>query len=331
MDKILITGGLGYIGSVACSELLASGYSVYCLDNFLNSSKNVINKIRKKNFQFIECDINDFQEVETVFEKYEFNAVIHLAAIVGDPACKENSNLAIKTNWDASKNLIECAIRCKVKKFIFASTCSNYGKMDSSDAILNEEAKLSPLSLYAELKVRFEQFILDELNRSSSIIPTILRFGTVYGLSPRMRFDLTINEFCKELYLGRELTVFGEQFWRPYCHVEDFSNAFRLILESPENKVAYNVFNVGCSSENYTKKMIIDEISNIMNDCKIKYILQQDDPRDYRVDFTKIKKTLGFKISKKVPLGINEIISALKDGQFSDCDSQKYYNIDVNK
>ena len=264
------------------------------------------------------------------FKNNKFDAVIHLAAIVGDPACKESPDLAIETNWKASKNLIGCAIKYNVKRFLFASTCSNYGKMEKSDEKLNEDSELSPLSLYAELKVKFEKYILEDLRNNSSIVPTILRFSTVYGLSPRMRFDLTINEFCKELFLGRELVVFGQQFWRPYCHVKDFSRAFELILESPSDEVGFNVYNVGSSYENYTKQMIIDEISKVISGVKIKYIQQQDDPRDYRVDFSKIKNSLGFKVSKTVPEGIKEIVNTFRDGFFTDCDDQKYYNIKKN-
>ena len=151
------------------------------------------------------------------YKKNKFDAVVHLAAIVGDPACKINSNLAIETNWESGgKWLLD---RCKelgIMKFIFASTCSNYGKMDDQDAYVDEKSVLAPVSLYAELKVKFENYMLNEMSKVEGFVPT-LRFSTVYGLSRRMRFDLTVNEFTKDLVLGKELTVFGEQFWRPYC------------------------------------------------------------------------------------------------------------------
>ena len=183
-----------------------------------------------------------------------------MAAIVGDPACKLYSDLATKTNWDSSKHLIDKAQSTGVSKFIFASTCSNYGKMKDPKAFVDENSKLAPISLYAELKVKFENYLLKEMRRRDEFSPTSLRFSTVYGLSPRMRFDLTVNEFTKELALGKELVIFGKQFWRPYCHVKDFANAFITVLEAPENKVAFNVFNVGDTNENYTKQMIVEEI-----------------------------------------------------------------------
>ena len=142
-----------------------------------------------------------------------------------------------------------------------------------------------------------------------------------------MRFDLTVNEFTKELALERELLVFGEQFWRPYCHVKDFAKAFITVLESPYSKVSYNVYNVGDTSENYTKKMIVDEIKKILPNSKIKYVIKNDDPRDYRVNCDKIKKELDFQISMRVADGIREIVHIIQENLIQDLDNQKYYNI----
>ena len=169
--------------------------------------------------------------------------------------------------------------------------------------------------------------MLNEIKKDDNFSPTSLRFSTVYGISPRMRFDLTINEFTKDLALGKELVVFGEQFWRPYCHVKDFSNAFITILNSPKQKVAYNVFNVGDTKENYTKQMIINEIKKFLPASKIKYVKKIDDPRDYRVNCDKIKKELGFKISMTVPDGIKEIKKIIQENLIKDPEDQKYYNI----
>ena len=165
------------------------------------------------------------------------------------------------------------------------------------------------------------------MKRDIRFSPTSLRFSTVYGLSPRMRFDLTVNEFTKDLALGKELVIFGEQFWRPYCHVKDFSNAFITILNSPNEKVAYNVFNVGDTKENYTKQMLVNEIKKVLPNSKIKYVVKNDDPRDYRVNCDKIKKELGFKISMTVPDGIMEIKQVIQKNLIKDPEDQKYYNI----
>ena len=327
MKNILVTGGAGYVGSGLLRELLLKGYNVTCIDNLLFGGESLLDIWHNKNFTFYNCNINDSEKLNEIFSKNNFYGVIHLAAIVGDPACKLYSDLATKTNWTSSKWLIEKSKDSGVSKFIFASTCSNYGKMDDPKAYVDENSKLAPVSLYAELKVKFEKYMLDEMKKLDGFSPTSLRFSTVYGLSPRMRFDLTVNEFTKDLALDRELVIFGEQFWRPYCHVKDFSNAFITVLRSPAEKVAYNVFNVGDTNENYTKQMLIDEIKKVLPDSKIKYIEKNDDPRDYRVNSDKIKRELGFEISMRVPDGILEVKRMIQEGVIQDPEDQRYYNI----
>ena len=327
MEHVLVTGGAGYVGSGLLRELLSQGYYVTCVDNLSFGGESLLDIWHNENFTFIKCDVNDWDKFNNIFTENNFDSVIHLAAIVGDPACKLHSDLARKTNWDSSKWLLDKCKEVGISKFIFASTCSNYGKMDDPDSYVDEESKLAPVSLYAELKVKFEDYMLNEMIKSDNFAPTSLRFSTVYGLSPRMRFDLTVNEFTKDLAMGRELVIFGEQFWRPYCHVKDFSNAFITVLKAPIEKVAYNVFNVGDTSENYTKQMLIDEIKKILPESRIKYVEKNDDPRDYRVNSDKIKKELGFKITMRVSDGIKEINRMIEEGVIKDPENQKYYNI----
>jgi len=163
-------------------------------------------------------------------------------------------------------------------------------------------------------------------NKSNICKPTILRFSTVYGLSLRPRFDLTVNEFTKELAMNRELVVFGEQFWRPYCHVVDLARSVIKVIEADEQNVAFDVFNVGDTDENYQKQMIINEIVKKIPESKVKYVSKNEDPRDYRVNFDKIKIKLGFTITKKVPDGIDQIIKVIKDGFIINPDDPKYKN-----
>ncbi len=331
MKNILVTGGAGYVGSGLLRELLSKGYHVTCIDNLMFGGESLLDIWHNENFTFINCDINNSEKLDIIFSKNNFYGVVHLAAIVGDPACKLYSDLATKTNWESSKWLVEKSKSSGVSKFIFASTCSNYGKMENSDAYVDENSNLAPVSLYAELKVKFEKYLLYEMKKNAGFSVTSLRFSTVYGLSPRMRFDLTVNEFTKDLTLGKELVIFGEQFWRPYCHVKDFSNAFLTVLNSPSEKVAYNVFNVGDTKENYTKQMLVDEIKKLLPESKIKYIAKNDDPRDYRVNCDKIKKELGFKITMTVPDGIREIKRVIQENLIKDPENQKYYNIPHDK
>ena len=327
MEHVLVTGGAGYVGSGLLRELLSEDYYVTCVDKLMFGGESLLDIWHNKNFTFIKCDVNDWDSFNKILSDNNFDAVIHLAAIVGDPACKMHSDLANKTNWDSSKWLIDKCKEIGISKFLFASTCSNYGKMDDPESYLDEDSKLAPVSLYAELKVKFEQYMLNEMTKSDEFVPTSLRFSTVYGLSPRMRFDLTVNEFTKDLALDRELVIFGEQFWRPYCHVKDFSNAFITVLKSPTEKVAYNVFNVGDTQENYTKQMLIDEIKKVLPESKIKYVEKNEDPRDYRVNSDKIKRELGFEITMRVSDGIKEVKRMVQEGVVQDPEDQKYYNI----
>jgi len=327
VEHVLVTGGAGYVGSGLLRELLSEDYYVTCVDKLMFGGESLLDIWHNNNFTFIKCDVNDWDSFNKILSDNNFDAVIHLAAIVGDPACKLHSDLANKTNWDSSKWLIDKCKEIGISKFLFASTCSNYGKMDDPESYVDEDSKLAPVSLYAELKVKFEQYMLNEMTKSDEFVPTSLRFSTVYGLSPRMRFDLTVNEFTKDLALGRELVIFGEQFWRPYCHVKDFSNAFITVLKSPTEKVAYNVFNVGDTQENYTKQMLIDEIKKVLPESKIKYVDKNEDPRDYRVNSDKIKRELGFEITMRVSDGIKEVKRMVQEGVIQDPEDQRYYNI----
>jgi len=327
VKTILVTGGAGYVGSPFVGLLLSNNYNVVVVDNLSFGGDSLLNIWHHPNFKFVKGNIASLDFIETVFKDNNIEAVVHLAAIVGDPACAKQPELTRKVNWEASINLLDLSVKNGVKRFIFASTCSNYGKMSNSNGYVKETSPLAPVSLYAKLKVKFEDVILNEMKKKDDFCPTSLRFSTVFGISPRMRFDLTVNEFTKELALGRELEVFGEQFWRPYCHVYDFARVMMLVLNSDREKVAYNVFNVGDTNENYQKQMIVDEIKMLIPKAKIKYVHKDEDPRDYRVSFEKIKNELGFTISRTVKDGIKEIKHIIENNILRFPDDPKYSNI----
>ena len=322
-QTILVTGGAGYIGSVLTRQFLEKGFTVRVLDSLMYGGEPIVDLFNYPNFQFIKGDVRTEADVRRAVEGID--CIAHLAAIVGDPACAQDQDLTRTTNLDGSRLLYQLANEAGVQKFVFASTCSNYGKMENPDEYANEDSKLAPVSLYAETKVATEQFLLSQ-PKSNACKPTCLRFSTVYGLSLRPRFDLTVNEFAKELALGRELTVFGEQFWRPYCHVFDLARSVVSVIEAPEEKVAFEVYNVGDTSENYQKKMIVDEVRKVLPDSKITYVSKTEDPRDYKVSFDKIRNKLGFKLKFTVPDGVRQIKRVLDDGFILNPDDQKYRN-----
>ena len=322
--KVLVTGGAGYIGSVLVRQLLKKGFNVRVIDSLKFGGEALYDVMMNPSFEFIKGDVRNEKDVEKALDGVD--AIVHLAAIVGDPACKKFSEEANETNWAGSVNLFEKAEKAGIKRFVFASTCSNYGKMSNPDEFVTETSELRPVSLYAELKVKFEKYLLEE-RKDTKMSSTALRFSTVYGFSPRIRFDLTVNEFTRNAAINGEQEIWGQQFWRPYCHVEDLARSVVLVLESPIEKVKGNVFNVGSTEENYNKGMIIKEVCKVVPNVKVNYVDSSEDPRDYRVNFDKIKNTLGYTITKTVPEGVKEIYILIKSGIITDSFHQKFRNI----
>jgi nucleoside-diphosphate-sugar epimerase len=323
-ERVLVTGGAGYIGSVLTRILLSKGYKVRVIDNLSFGGESLIDIFLNPNFEFVKGDIRNEQGVLCALNGV--NSVCHLAAIVGDPACRMFSEDARKINWDASVKLFELCEKNAINKFVFASTCSNYGKTkDENKYYIDEDSELCPVSLYAELKVQYEDYLLNK-KKNSAICRTVLRYSTVYGASPRLRFDLTVNEFTRDAAIKKQLTIFGEHFWRPYCHVHDLARAAVLALGSENVNVNNQVFNVGDTSENYTKQMLVNEIRKVVKDVDVNFVQQTEDPRDYRVDFAKIQKQLGFEITRRVPDGVKELYSLISSGLISEPYSKKYCN-----
>lgn len=321
--KILVTGGAGYIGSTLVSQLLNAGHAVRVLDNLNHGGNPLLPVWSNPNFHFLRGDIRNASVITSALDGMD--AVVHLAAIVGDPACAREPELARSVNLDASMKLIEESRRLGVRKFVFASTCSNYGKMKDANHFVDEESELSPVSLYAETKVAVEKFLLGS-NDGGSWCPTPLRFATIFGTSPRMRFDLTVNEFTMEMLVKKRLVVFGEQFWRPYVHVRDAARGIKSVLESPSEKVAGRVFNVGATDQNFQKQQLVELIRPHAPEAVVDFVHKTEDPRDYRVCFTRISQELGFHITRTVSEGIAEIAQLVREGIITDFENGSYRN-----
>lgn len=322
--RVLVTGGAGYIGSVVARLLLGKGYQVRVLDLLMYGEQALVGLYHDDKFDFVCGDIRSVDVVNSALDGVD--AVVHLAAIVGDPACTRLPELAREVNLDASLQLFELSQGQGVSRFVFASTCSNYGKMGNPSQYVTEESELRPLSLYAETKVAVEKALLDVPVRDKPAV-TVLRFATVFGLSPRMRFDLTVNEFTIELLIRRKLVVYGEQFWRPYIHVRDAARAIVVVLNAPLEKVGGQVFNVGDTTQNYQKGQLVELIcAQIGDEVEIEHVHKEEDPRDYRGSFEKIKQELSFHITRTVEDGIREIIDAISQGVITDFDNPCYRN-----
>jgi nucleoside-diphosphate-sugar epimerase len=320
--RILVTGGAGYVGSVLVDELLRQGARVRVLDSLAHGTVSSLLPLwGRSDFEFVHGDVRDGQARAEALR--EIDAVVHLAAVVGDPACAREPELAKEVNVEATRRLVDDASKAGVERLVFASTCSNYGKM-SEDALATEEDELRPVSLYAETKVGCE---LDILSRNGSgPACTCLRFATVYGSSPRMRFDLTVNEFTREVALDRELVVFGEQFWRPYIHVRDVAAAVALVLRQPRETVAGEVFNVGATAENYRKLDLVELLKDRFSRAIVSFVHKDEDPRDYRVSFEKARSRLGFVPARTVADGIAEVAALLRSGLLGDPYAPIYSN-----
>lgn len=322
VSTTLVTGGAGYIGALACEELVSSGRRVRALDLMLHDQHEVAQAVAGLGVELLEGDVRDPEVRGRALEGAD--EVVHLAAIVGDPACARDPELSESVNVQATIALVGDAAAAGVRRLVFASTCSNYGRMADPTVPIDESSELAPVSLYAEQKVAMERTILD--GGANGVAATCLRFATVYGVAPRMRFDLTVNEFTRDLWADRDLEVFGEQFWRPYIHVRDAGRAVRTVLDAPEGLVAGEVFNAGRSGENYRKLDLVEEIRRQIDRGRVSYVHRNEDPRDYKVSFDKIRSRLGFETQNTVPDGIAEIIGALDGGRFGDPFAGTYRN-----
>ena len=321
--KVIITGGAGYLGSILTALLLAEGHQVRVLDSLAHGGESLLGAWCHPGFEFVRGDIRDRATVKAAVSGRD--AVVHLAAIVGDPACARNPDLAREVNLDASLQLIEESKRAGVARFVFASTCSNYGRMKDADRYVDEESELSPVSLYAETKVAVEMALLKS-HDNNGWSPTPLRFATIYGVSPRMRFDLTVNEFTLEMLTRKHLKVFGEQFWRPYVHVRDAARGIAMVLQAPTVKVAGRVFNVGATDQNFQKQQLVELIQPYAPDAVVEFVPKAEDPRDYRVSFSRIAGELGFETSRSVPQGIAEIARLVSERIIGEFDHSRYRN-----
>jgi len=319
VEKVLVTGGAGYLGSILVRKLLQKGYKVRVLDNLLHGGESILEFYLYSDFEFLRGEIRD----PTVLAKSinDVDAVIHLAAIVGDQACNLNTTATLQINYVSTKNLIEVCKSRQVNRFIFASTCSVYGH---SKDLSSENSPLDPLSLYAKSKLLSEKAILNSVD--GNFYPTILRMATIYGASLRMRFDLVVNIMTAKAVEERKIQVFGGNQWRPNVHVNDAAEAFIKVLEAPIDIVKGEIFNVGSNDQNYQIITIGEIVRKCIPEADLEIHEANVDPRDYRICFDKISNTLKYNVKKKIEDGVLEVKNILEDKVIEDYKDSKYNN-----
>ncbi|MFE7580051.1 SDR family oxidoreductase [Streptomyces gardneri] len=313
--SVLVTGAHGYLGSVLMGELDSRGYRTVGVDNGLMSDV----RVPLRHGSYVDADIRKCDDWAPILD--EVDAVVHLAAIVGDPACGLDEDLAWQTNYLATVSLTEACRRHGVRDFFFASTCSNYGLSFGEAAGLH--TALHPQSVYAESKIYSEHHLLS--NAGEGFRPRILRLSTLYGLSPRMRFDLSINVMTAHAVNRGEITVNGGFQWRPFLHVRDAAEAFiRAIEARPASPLS--VWNCGSAAQNHR---IIDIAEIIAAEVQGAQILRREadaDSRDYLVDFAGIGEDLGFTPSRGVVEEVRLLAQAVGSGRFGSCAGTEYSN-----
>ena len=318
--RILVTGGAGYIGSTLTRQLLQEGYRVTVFDNLQFGGEAIIDLLRKRNFRLVHGDIRNKKQVQLVLR--DIDCIVHLAALVGEPACNVNPKATDEINYQGTKILCDFAKRSGVKRLIHISTCSNYGISDTNNPA-TEDAPLHPTSLYARTKIASEEYVIKQADKNFPVC--ILRLATVYGISPRMRFDLLVNETTRDAFLTKKVVLYQPQAFRPFIHVSDVSKAIITCIHASKNSISGEIFNV--AHNNYQKRDIVKLIQKYIPECKEKIMDKANDKRDYNVSFEKIKKKLGFKAKVDLRSGIKEILTCLKLGIFKNPKDYRYTNV----
>lgn len=329
--RVLLIGAGGYIGTPVAAHLLRAGMKVRNLDAFVYPTQASVGALLlDPNYELRIGDYGDPAVLDRALEGV--TDVVLLGGLVGDPITKAYPEESDRINTGAIHRCLAALRGRGLNKVLFVSTCSNYGLMEEG-RLATEESELRPLSLYAKAKVAAEGALLAA--GEDDFCGTVLRFATAFGAAPRMRFDLTVNEFTREIFVGNELVVFDAHTWRPYCHVRDFARLIHMVLAAPQGRVRSQVFNAGGDANNHTKQSIVDIITARIPGAKVAYRDAGSDPRNYRVDFAKVRDVLGFEPAWSVEQGVEELIAQLDAGFYADADTNRdfygNYTLDLSR
>jgi nucleoside-diphosphate-sugar epimerase len=320
---VLVAGGAGYIGSVLVPVLLERGHRVTVIDRMYFGDTLAQARARfGEKLRIVRADVRGFDQ--SLLKSID--AVVDLSGISNDPSCELEPKLTRSVNIDGAKRLAVAAREQGVRRYVFSSSCSVYGHGEGLG--LTETSARRPVSLYARAKAEVEDFLL-ELGQSSrgEMEVTCLRLATVFGLSPRMRFDLAINVMTKNAYVQRRIMVDGGgRQWRPFVHVRDAARAFELGLTSEAPKVAGEVFNVGSAMANVQILNLAFRVRDAIPGTEVVHAPTDPDLRDYNVSFDKVESALPFRAERSVDDGIHEVLGALRDGVV-DPEERRYYTM----
>lgn len=317
---VVVFGGAGYIGSSLCRQLLACGWRVTAFDYLLFGEHGIETLKGDAKFSLYRGDLRCLSDVSTVLQS-DVDAVVLLAALVGEKACDADQRITIDTNFIGAKLVAETCKYYGIPRMVLASTDSAYGIQEGE---MFEDSPVNPISLYARLKMELEGELWSL--RTPSFHPTVLRMATIYGYSPRMRFDLVINILSLHAWASGRIKVYGGEQWRPLVHVDDAARAYVMALDAPLDKVSGEIFNVGSNEQNHQVGTLGAMVAEVFPDLEVETIPQTPDLRDYRVNFDKIRRVLGYEVQWEIRAGIAGIRDTLQQGLIADYKDEKYYN-----
>jgi nucleoside-diphosphate-sugar epimerase len=326
---VLITGGAGYVGSLLTGLLLQRGCRVTVVDSLLFGGESLLGYWHHPRFRFVRADVCEPEAIAPLLEPQdgERQLVVHLAAIVGFPACQAvGESVSRRFNVDATRLVFEQAEEAGVERVVFSSTYSNYGRSPDG-APVTEDSALHPQSLYAETKIEAEQFLLDRA-KDAAAAPIVLRFATLFGISPRTRFDLIVNQFVLEALTRRKLVIYQRGYARAFVHIRDVGEAIASVLDTSIDAVRGQVFNVGSDAGNHTKDEIVRLVQKHVRNVDVEYkdLTFGGDMRDIRVSFDKIRRVLGFEPRMDVEAGVCEVRDAIENGLVGQPTDRRYRN-----
>jgi nucleoside-diphosphate-sugar epimerase len=320
---VLVIGGAGYIGSLTVERLLQRGHRVRVLDRMMYGPQPLSAFVGSPNFELLEGDVTDISKLTGAMR--HASAVIHLAGLVGDPACAVDPEFTRHANIIATRMAKEVAQSLGIHRFIFSSSCSVYG---ASDREMREGDALNPVSLYAQTKIDSERELLFSV--PDNFFVTVLRFATVFGHSSRPRFDLVANLFAAQAMMNGVVTVIGPDQWRPFIHVRDLARAIVMVLEARPETVQSQIFNVGDTRLNMTIGQLgelVQRTASPYREVRVQVQRGDQDRRNYRVSFEKIRFTLGFQAETTLEDGVLEMVEALRAGTYGDFRNPIYSNV----